>query len=344
MLYIMTHNEFYINELCKFIMSNDKLAKKYDFSHIAQKYKLETIITDIFWILESGSQWRNYRGELTWQSLYRHYNFLSKNKVFFNFYSYMLSDYYETNSASKLKHSFTDTSIFYNKYGTNKKNNIDDVNDANNINQNETDIDDNDYDKPIKKRKYNKNKKTGNKNKKNKKNKKKGKEKDKTYVARNSFYKGKNACKLSLIVDSNGIAYSSIIKNAALSDSTILHTNIDNLLIDPETKKYENCNRHKQNMYADSGYDTKAIRNRLTELGYLSLIPQNKRNIKDPKKIIKFTDEEKKKYKKRTKIENIFAVIKMNRRLGYIYESKIINFVSFIYLSLIKIITPFLNK
>lgn len=47
----MTHNEFYINELCKFIMSNDKLAKKYDFSHIAQKYKLETIITDIFWIL-----------------------------------------------------------------------------------------------------------------------------------------------------------------------------------------------------------------------------------------------------------------------------------------------------
>jgi hypothetical protein len=58
----MKNDKFYILELCKFIMSNNKFAKEYNFSHISQKYSLETIITDIFWILKTGCQWRSYWG------------------------------------------------------------------------------------------------------------------------------------------------------------------------------------------------------------------------------------------------------------------------------------------
>jgi hypothetical protein len=46
----------FILELCKFIMSNNKLAENHNFSHMDQKYRLETIITDIFWIFKNGCQ------------------------------------------------------------------------------------------------------------------------------------------------------------------------------------------------------------------------------------------------------------------------------------------------
>ena len=89
---------------------------------------------------------------------------------------------------------------------------------------------------------------------------------------------------------------------------------------------------------ADPGYDTKLIRNQLKEIKYNPLIAQNKRNIKDPDKIIKFNNIEKKIYNKRLVIERTFNRMKMNRKICLRYESKIDNFIGFIYLSLIKML------
>ena len=89
---------------------------------------------------------------------------------------------------------------------------------------------------------------------------------------------------------------------------------------------------------ADPGYDTKLIRDQLEELNYNPLIAQNKRNIKNPNKIIKLNNYEKKIYNKRLVIERTFNKMKMNRKLCLRYESKIKNFIGFIYLSLIKML------
>lgn len=73
-------------------------------------------------------------------------------------------------------------------------------------------------------------------------------------------------------------------------------------------------------------------------MGYDSLIPQNKRNIKDPEKIIKMNYNQKKLYKKRLRVENTFNKLKMSRRLMVRYDGKIDAFNGFIYMCLIKIL------
>jgi transposase len=71
---------------------------------------------------------------------------------------------------------------------------------------------------------------------------------------------------------------------------------------------------------------------------YRPLIVQNKRNIKDRKKLKTLTNYEKKIYKKRLVIEKTFNNIKMNKRLCMRYDSKIESFIGFIYLSFIKML------
>ena len=73
-------------------------------------------------------------------------------------------------------------------------------------------------------------------------------------------------------------------------------------------------------------------------MNYKPLIAQNRRNIKDPTKLIVFNRLEKKMYNKRLVIERTFNKMKMNRKLCLRYESKIENFIGFIYLSLLKIL------
>ena len=107
----------------------------------------------------------------------------------------------------------------------------------------------------------------------------------------------------------------------------------ENLVLNNHIDKY------KDYFLADPGYDSKALKTELEKEGYKRiLIPQNKRNIKDIKKIKRFTDEEKNIYKKRLKIENTFCKMKNNRRICMRYDSKIENFMGFVYLSLIKLL------
>lgn len=87
---------------------------------------------------------------------------------------------------------------------------------------------------------------------------------------------------------------------------------------------------------ADSGYDSKVIKDTIKKMNYIPLIPQNKRNIKNPDLIIKFNEKENKIYTKRLTIERMIKRLKDNRKICLRYESKISNFEGFVYLALIK--------
>ena len=95
---------------------------------------------------------------------------------------------------------------------------------------------------------------------------------------------------------------------------------------------------YKKYFLADPAYDTKIIRKKLKNDNYIPIIVQNIRNIKDETKIIKLSPKEKKIYNKRLVIERTFNIMKMNRKICLRYESKIINFIGFVFLSLIKMI------
>ena len=135
-----------------------------------------------------------------------------------------------------------------------------------------------------------------------------------------------------MITDHNGIPFNVKCYKGNIYDSNILS---DHLLNSDLVKgSYDKNNR----FIADPGYDTKLIRDKLKEMNYNPLIAQNKRNIKDPKKLIKFNKREKWMYNKRLVIERTFNKMKINRRICLRYDSKIENFMGFVYLSLIKLL------
>ena len=159
---------------------------------------------------------------------------------------------------------------------------------------------------------------------------KKGKE----LIGYNKFYNRKNGTKISLITDANGTSLNVKCYEGNRYDSKILidHLQNGNLVHNNHILRY------KQYFLADPGYDSKLIKETLIGMKYKPIIAQNKRNIKDPKKLVKLTKQEKQIYKKRLTIERTFNKIKMNRRICLRYESKIDNFMGFIYLSLIKLL------
>jgi len=150
-------------------------------------------------------------------------------------------------------------------------------------------------------------------------------------VERNKYFKNKKVMKLSLITEQNGIPLNVDLYKGNHNDAHILKEQLT---------KLNTTNFDKKNtiFMADAGYDSNKLREKLNELFYKSIIPFNKRNTKDKNKIKILTDEEKKLYKSRINIENTFLKIKKNRRLEIVYEKKSENFLSLLYLSLIKLV------
>jgi hypothetical protein len=72
----------YVSKLCDYIKSFDKYFIKYSFNHPVQKYTLGGIIISILEVLKSDSQWRNFKGISYWNTIYKHYIFLSKENIF----------------------------------------------------------------------------------------------------------------------------------------------------------------------------------------------------------------------------------------------------------------------
>ena len=89
---------------------------------------------------------------------------------------------------------------------------------------------------------------------------------------------------------------------------------------------------------ADKGYDSKDILKILKKKGYKPIIPQNLRNIKNPKLIRKMYSKDKKVYKKRIIVENFFAWIKKNPKIDNLYEKIIASYKGLLFLACSKII------
>jgi len=102
--------------------------------------------------------------------------------------------------------------------------------------------------------------------------------------------------------------------------------------------KQKNNNRYKQIFMADKGYDSKDILKILKKKGYKPIIPQNLRNIKNPKLIRKMYSKDKKVYKKRIIVENFFAWIKKNPKIDNLYEKTIASYKGLLFLACSKII------
>jgi transposase len=131
--------------------------------------------------------------------------------------------------------------------------------------------------------------------------------------------KGQAAVGISItsVVTEKGMPISVNIDGANKNDITLLKKAFDNCVIECNTKKY---------VLADKGYDSKKNHNILTGKGYIPLIPQNRRNIKDPKKIRKMSMRHKKNFKKRHIVENYHAWIKKFRKINYLYETNTENY------------------
>lgn len=137
--------------------------------------------------------------------------------------------------------------------------------------------------------------------------------------------------KLSLITTDKDVPLNVDLYKGNLNDITILNVQLDKL----DTSNFD---KNKVIFMADKGYDSSILRNKLSNYFYKIIIPYNKRNTKVINKIKILSNDDKILYKKRITIENTFLKIKKHRRLEIVYEKHFKNFISFIYLSLIKLV------
>jgi len=84
-----------------------------------------------------------------------------------------------------------------------------------------------------------------------------------------------------------------------------------------------------------AGYDSKNVKIEIQELGYIPVIEQNKRGIKNEKLIKQFNKREKRIYLKRAKIENVIERIKSIRRINLRYDKLMETFKGYVYFGII---------
>ena len=135
--------------------------------------------------------------------------------------------------------------------------------------------------------------------------------------------------KLSIISDLNGIPLNVNLFSGNTYDSKILVKQLnDTNLIDSSLS-----NKNNDIFLADSAYDSKKIKELLKAKKYKKvLIPQNKRNIKNPKLLTKMSKRDKNRFRKRSVIERKIAKIKSYKRLNVRYYKYSSNFMGFVHL------------
>jgi transposase len=152
---------------------------------------------------------------------------------------------------------------------------------------------------------------------------------------RNKYFKNKKVIKISLITDSNGIVLNLDVQSGNQHDSTILFNQL---------QKIDNKEIYKNSIFmADTGYDSKKLKIELDKIFKKTIIPFNPRNTKNPNKIKNMSDDDKKIYKNRIKVENMNQKIKAHRRLDVLYEKQIKNYIQMLNLSLLNIIVKELS-
>ena len=159
-------------------------------------------------------------------------------------------------------------------------------------------------------------------------------------VGRNKYYKNKKITKLSIITDEQGIPISVKLDAGNIHDSKIMTEQLN----DKHCHLIKVLQPRNKIMMADKGYDSKPLKKLLKENGYTTIIPQNRRNIKDKKKIHKMRPQEKRLYRKRIRVENTFMKLKKNRRLDVRYDKMVKMYEGFVFLGMIDMVLRIWTK
>ena len=139
-------------------------------------------------------------------------------------------------------------------------------------------------------------------------------------VGRNKFYKNKKSTKISLMTDKNGFPLSILFMKGNYHDNKVFEKHIRDAIVLLPNKNLK--------IITDKAYSSKK--------NYLLLKSKNIGHIIPPRRNMKMAKTytyDKNEYKKRTKIENIFSRLKMNRKFSFRYEKYLRNFVGFVYLA-----------
>jgi len=149
-------------------------------------------------------------------------------------------------------------------------------------------------------------------------------------IGRNKYYKNKNISKLSLVTDTNGAILNVKLFSGNHNDAKIGVDHIQKLQKTEALVKHIN---KINTVVADPGYNASKIRAIMEQNGIACIIPKNKRNTKDPKKLEqqKLTKSEMITYIGRIKIENTNAIIKKCRRIDVRYDRLTKTYMGFVY-------------
>ena len=162
-------------------------------------------------------------------------------------------------------------------------------------------------------------------------------------LKRNKFAKNKKCYKIFTLIDSYGKVIYFSYHFGNMYDSKILNLSFNKIL------KLIN---HRSNYFlADSGFCSKKIRSKLESKNIKPLIPKNIRNTKKNFKmkdlsfqerlnitLKDFTEEQKIIYKKRIKVENVYANYKQINRFNMRYDKYMINLIGFMFIYFSKLL------
>jgi hypothetical protein len=138
--------------------------------------------------------------------------------------------------------------------------------------------------------------------------------------------KNRMGVKISTVVDDIGSPLTHTVVESTRHDSSIAIDNINDMANSKIiTKALKKTNGHAY-LLGDKGYDSNKIRENIKKLNMKSIISPNNRNTKDETKMRSLTESQLKKYEKRLKVENFFAIIKRTVKVNCIYEKKIASY------------------
>lgn len=106
-------------ELQNIILKTNKIKDTYIKKHSNTKYSLELIIKEILYVLKSGVSWRMLRSPINYKTLYWHYSQFVKYNIFGKLFNKIKNKYLK-NNIHNTNYLYIDSTIIYNKNGTNK--------------------------------------------------------------------------------------------------------------------------------------------------------------------------------------------------------------------------------
>jgi transposase len=110
-------NISFIEIIKNIIFTNKKLKYNYTKNYPNSKYLLDTIISDILYILKTGISWRDSRSSINWHTLYWHFKRFSENRVFEQLFKSLRKGYIYNHSINV---QIVDSTFIMNKFGKNK--------------------------------------------------------------------------------------------------------------------------------------------------------------------------------------------------------------------------------